>query len=219
MTDDPKDRPVDSAPATGLIAYFGYGSLVNDATRHPESVAIRGTLKGWVREWRISGETATGRVCGLTASPKPGSEIHGVLVLDSASELPNLDIREGRYDRHALPAEAFHVHGHVHGHAEEGGDHREALDNAFVYRSKREHYRWGDDAHPIRLSYVDCVLKGYLNHFGEEGPRHFIDTTEGWHIPVLNDRRAPLYARAITVTEDERELFDRLLKHAGVRYI
>lgn len=215
MTGDTGDRSTKAAPATGGIAYFGYGSLVNDATRHPESVAVRGTLKGWVREWRISGETPTGRVCGLTASPKPGSEIHGVLVLDSVAELPNLDIREGRYDRHALPAEAFHVHGH----AEEGGDHREALSNAFVYRSKSEHYRWGDDAHPIRLSYVDCVLKGYLNHFGEEGPRHFIETTEGWHIPVLNDRRAPLYPRAITVSEEELALFDRLLRQAGVRYI
>lgn len=42
------------------IATFGYGSLVNAATRDEGSHALRARLHGWRRVWRIAGETPQG---------------------------------------------------------------------------------------------------------------------------------------------------------------
>jgi len=192
------------------ITYFGYGSLVNDATRHDQSVAVRGTLRGYVREWRIAGQTPRGRVCGLTASPKAGTDIKGVMVIDSADRLGELDQREWRYDRHGLHDEAFEAHNDDHGHP---------VTDPFVYRCKDEHYRWGDDDHPIIQTYVDCVLKGYLDHFGEAGVHHFIDTTDGWQTPIWADRQTPFYARAMSIDPEELRYFDEVLTAIGVRYM
>ncbi len=76
----------------------------------------------------------------------------------------------------------------------------------------------GDAEHPILLSYVDCVLKGYLDQYGERGVSHFIDHTEGWHIPIRDDRENPRYSRAVRLEDRERDLFDQLLRRAGVRF-
>ncbi len=192
------------------ITYFGYGSLVNDATRPKESRSVRGHLNGYVREWRIAGETPIGRVCGLTVSPDRETRILGVMILDAASHLPALDEREWRYDRHDLHHQAFDAHHEANGHNPA---------NAFVYRAKQAYYRWGDDDHPIVQSYVDCVLKGYLEHFGEAGVQHFVDTTSGWHIPMKADREDPIYARAVQLDDAEYRLFDAVLAAAGVRYV
>ena len=58
------------------------------------------------------------------------------------------------------------------------------------------------------LSYIDVVVQGYLAEFGMTGVRHFFETTEGWHAPILNDRAAPIYLRAQALTEEERQIVD-----------
>ena len=40
-------------------------------------------------------------------------------------------------------------------------------------------------------------------------------TTDGWHVPVLDDRAAPRYPRAQTLTDRERILVDDALATAG----
>ncbi len=195
---------------TDQISYFGYGSLVNCDTRAPDSVAVRGTLRGWVREWRIAGPTPRGGVCSLTVRPDPGTDIRGLMVREHISGLAALDQREWRYDRLDLEDGTFLTDPDAPAHAVP-----KPMVRGFVYRAKHEHYRWGDADHPILLSYVDCVLAGFYRHWGEAGVRHFVETTHGWHVPILDDRAAPRYPRAVPLGKDLRALIDDAL--AGTR--
>lgn len=196
---------------TDSISYFGYGSLVNCDTRKADSVAVRGHLSGWVREWRIAGPTPRGGVCSLTVRPEEGTDIRGLMVSEHRDGLATLDEREWRYDRVDLGEGAFCPDAAHEPHQAEphGAD-------SFVYRAKDAHYRWGDEDHPILLSYVDCVLAGFLKHWGEEGVRHFVETTHGWHVPILDDRDDPRYLRAVRIPDDARAFFDEALAEVGV---
>ncbi|AXS40310.1 gamma-glutamylcyclotransferase family protein [Breoghania sp. L-A4] len=194
---------------TDTISYFGYGSLVNCDTRTPGSIVARGTLSGWVREWRIAGPTPRGGVCSLTVRPEAGTDIRGLMVREHSSGLAALDEREGRYDRVDLDEGSFCADPDAPAHDGRG----------FVYRARSEHYRWGDADHPILLSYVDCVLAGFYRHWGEAGVRHFIETTHGWHVPILDDREAPRYPRAVALGEDLLGLIDAALADADVRWL
>jgi cation transport protein ChaC len=192
-----------------VIATFGYGSLVNRQTLQPGGNVRPGVLHGWVREWRIAGQTPAGRSCALTVRPHENGRIMGVLIEQSAAGLPDLDRREWRYDRHRIADDAFWYTG-----AENG-----AADAAFVYCAKREHYRWGDADHPIFLSYIDVVLNGYADVFGDDGVDHFVATTNGWQVPILNDRSAPRYPRAQPVSRARQRRFDAALAAIGARFL
>ncbi len=198
-----------------MIAVFGYGSLVTQATLPAGTRTVPGRLKGVRRAWKIAGETPIGRVCGLTAVPAADErghvpEIAGVLVSYPRAELPALDEREWRYDRHTIDAADFVPdHGPEHDRAAE----------TIVYRVKPEHERWGDDDHPIIQSYVDCVLRGFFERWGSAGVHHFIATTDGWEAPILKDRHRPLYRRAVRITAEEERLFDHALARGGARWI
>ncbi|MCW2309475.1 gamma-glutamylcyclotransferase family protein [Rhodobium gokarnense] len=194
---------------TYMIAVFGYGSLVNQATLPAGTTSMPGTLSGFRRAWRIAGKTPIGHTCGLTAEPEEGSTIRGTLILYPRSELADLDEREWRYDRHDLDLEAFAP----------DGDAAEVPEMRIVYRVKPEHERWGDEEHPVIQSYVDCVLRGYFERWGVLGVRHFVETTAGWHIPIRRDRAAPRYRRAVRITAEEEALFDHVLAEAGARWI
>lgn len=189
-----------------MIHYFGYGSLVNCDTRARDSVAVPGRLSGWVREWRIAGTLGSSGVCALTVTPRKGASIAGVMAREPVAGLAKLDEREQRYERRNLVAGAFR--------ADDGG----VLESpGFIYIARAEHYRWGDADHPILQSYVDCVMAGFLRHWGEAGVRDFVETTHGWHVPIVNDRERPIYPRAVTVSQGAREMFDDLLRDAGAR--
>ncbi len=66
------------------------------------------------------------------------------------------------------------------------------------------------------MSYLDVVIQGYLTEFGEEGAARFFETTSGWNAPLLNDRAAPLYPRAQSLTVDETAFIDQALARLGV---
>ena len=52
---------------------------------------------------------------------------------------------------------------------------------------------------------------GFRRMFGEEAVAHFAATTADWHVPVLDDRAAPRYPRAVLVSDHERAAVDRLV--------
>ncbi len=192
-----------------FIAVFGYGSLVNAATLPAGTRSIQGRLSGFRRAWRIAGKTPIGRNCGLTVEPCPRTTVQGTLILAPKSELPDLDRREWRYDRHLLDETAFQP---------------ERADAGFpkqriVYRVKPEHERWGDAEHPVIQSYVDCVMRGYFERWGVMGVRRFVETTAGWHVPIHRDRAEPRYRRAVRITAEEENLFDRILRDAGATWL
>ena len=181
--------------------FFGYGSLVNRAT-HVYAKAHRATLHGWRRTWR---HTALRPVAFLTAVPAPGAEIDGLIASVPNADWLALDDREAAYTRvravelvHPLPdppeVQLYWIPEDAHGPA--------------------------GVAHPIRLSYLDVVVQGYLREFGEDGVTRFFDTTDGWDAPVDDDRDLPAYPRAQILTPEERRLVDRhLAARIGVHVV
>lgn len=192
------------------ISYFGYGSLVNINTLPAGAHVVPGQLSGWVREWRIWGTTKLGRqVCTLSVAKKDGALIRGVMAREPKERLAELDRREAKY--HRVPGVGASFTCDATGEAGPA--------DMFLYRSKPEHYGWGSDDYPILQSYVDCVLQGFHAFWGLSGVDHFLETTDGWHVPILKDREAPIYPRAQQVAPELLAEFDARLKALGVRFI
>ena len=181
--------------------FFGYGSLVNRTT-HDFAEPARARLTGWRRAWKPS---TVRKVAFLTAVPDPDCAIDGLIARVPGADWSALDEREWAYDRIPATAEISH----------EGPDGIEIAVYA-VHASK--HAAVSDDT-PVLLSYIDVVVQGYLNEYGDEGARHFFDTTSGWDVPVLNDRGDPRYSRHRTLDDDERAVVDEGLNRLGVRLI
>lgn len=160
--------------------FFGYGSLVNRRT-HDYPEVTRLTVPGWRRAWR---HTGLRDVAFLTAVPDAGSEIDGLSAGVPGGDWAALDLREAAYIRTPLP------------------------DGPLIYHIPDDLHAPASADHPILLSYLDVVVQGYLTEFGEDGVDRFFATTDGWHAPIRDDRAAPRYPRAQTLTDAERTLVD-----------
>lgn len=195
---------------TNWINYFGFGSLVNRATRPPEESALSARLWGWQRVWnhRVTdpyrGQPCTSLNIEPLASRSAGS-IEGVVVRMPAEALPDLDAREFGYERLALPASDFDLPDEFEG------------DIIMVYRSREENRHIASEEHPVLQSYVDCVMAGYLERFGQNGLYSLVSSTRGWDRPRLNDRDTPFYPRWVPVDEEQRQLFDHCLDQVDSR--
>ncbi len=180
--------------------FFGYGSLVNRRTHSfPEAFPAR--IRGWRRAWRHS--RSHGRTF-LTAIPDPGAEIDGLVACVPRGDWAALDQREAGYQRHPVPGPEL-----VHSAARDLA--------AQIYAIPAESFT--DTVHPIRLSYLDVVIQGYLIEFGEAGALEFIDTTDGWNTPIVDDRAAPTYARHQRLTPSERSFVDEQLHRLAATVI
>ncbi|WP_068316611.1 gamma-glutamylcyclotransferase family protein [Polycladidibacter hongkongensis] len=195
------------ANASDEICYFGYGSLVNARTLPKEAQVIPGVLSGWLREWRLYSPwdklvagTCRG-VCALTVIPSAGTKIYGGMMRDHRSNLAALDARESRYFRQTLEPTSFQADEAAH-----------IPEGCFLYQASEENYHWGTVESPMLQSYVDCVLQGFHDFWGEAGIDHFINTTRGWdRVPMLMDRGAPFYPRAQHLPVDLAALIDAKL--------
>ena len=54
---------------------------------------------------------------------------------------------------------------------------------------------------------------------GEEGLRRFVAGTAGFETAVIQDREQPRYPRAVTLSDGEAALFDRLVSERGGRFV
>jgi hypothetical protein len=194
----------------GMKAYFGYGSLVNPATRLSVPGEMRVALKGWRRQWRLAADTPMGRVCGLSVGRDPGSVIEGLLVPVEPDEEAVIDARETGYDRVPLSVGDFDFLD------TKPGDPPINLTEAWLYEADRESRAWASTENRILRSYLDVVLQGYMRMFGVEAMERFLRTTDGL-VPeaILEDRSAPLYPRAVSLSEEERALIDAALSNFG----
>ncbi len=181
--------------------FFGYGSLVNRDTHHFQGVH-RARLKGWRRVWR---HTMLRPVAYLTVVPDADTEIDGLIAEVPHDDWAALDVRERAYDRVA----ANHQVTHPLPHAPE----------IAVYTIPDGKHGYPSETFPVLLSYIDVVVQGYLREFGADGVRRFIETTDGWDVPVLDDRGAPIYPRHRVLDSAERALVDDLLTDHGVRIL
>ena len=179
-----------------MDAYFGYGSLVNGATRDAGEVAHPAVLEGWRRVWGHCVRVGDRGVCALSIEPSPGTRIEGVCVELQPDRLGSLDKREQGYQRSAL--DQTQIRGDAPG-----------FGTLHVYRSLPMNMGAADAEFPMWQSYIDCVLQGYLHTFGEAGMQRFVETTSGWRGVIENDRAAPRYPRSVDLSRAERDLIDR----------
>ncbi len=169
--------------------FFGYGSLVNTKS-HDYPDPRPATLNGWRRAW-----VATPRfgVVLLTGVRAPEHSIQGLIAAVPGADWAALDARESGYARVA----ASHAVDH---------DHPLQPDIA-VYSVAPEH-QLERDSHMILLSYLDVVVQGFHEVFGETGVKAFFDTTDGWDTPIVNDRADPIYPRHQVLTNAQTALVD-----------
>lgn len=178
--------------------FFGYGSLVNRNT-HDYLNVQHARLSGWRRIWR---HTDLRPVAYLTVVPDPSSEIEGLVAAVPQAGWEALDERERAYDR--VPAR--HQVRHDMPHDPE----------VVVYSIPEGKHGVPDESCPVLMSYLDVVVQGYIQEFGEVGARAFFATTDGWDVPVFDDRANPAYPRHQGLTDFERGLVDEMLVELGV---
>ena len=181
--------------------FFGYGSLVNRAT-HAFTDAHRARLRGWRRVWR---HTTLRPVAYLTGVPAPGHVIDGLIAHVPGDDWAALDHRERAYDRAAVTGDTDHPV-------------TRALEIQVYAIPEGKHGR-PDETHPVLLSYLDVVVQGYLREFGEDGVGRFFDTTDGWDVPIMDDRADPIYSRHQRLHADEAALVHDHLRAVGARLI
>ena len=172
-------------------AFFGYGSLVNLAT-HSYDDPRPAVLQGWQRVWQ---RTKLRKAAFLSVAPCPDTVLHGVIARVPGADWAALDQREAAYQRHDVTVTVHH----------DGPKAPTA-----VYQVKPAHLSDAQD-HPILRSYLDVVVQGYLKVHGEAGVAQFFDTTDGWNMPIFDDRTAPLYPRHQVLTAAETALVDHHL--------
>ncbi|MFD2238570.1 gamma-glutamylcyclotransferase family protein [Aureimonas populi] len=187
-----------------VIAYFGYGSLVNRQTLRTRFLGMRKAhVFGWRRFWMPRG---VGEPALLSVKPEERHVTQGVVVYDLADHLPAVDEREAGYLRRVVTPEHVTIDS-------------APVDNVplFIYEATPDEETAAETNAFILQSYLDAVLQGFLTLYGEEGVSRFVDETEGFETTVLQDRASPLYPRAVRL-EGEEALFDRLVARRGARF-
>ncbi len=186
--------------AEGLVAYFGYGSLVCRATHRTDIVdAIPARLKGWLRHWRPRPDMPGFPAALLSVRRDETATCDGLLVIDRAENLAAVDAREARYSRVAVDP------GHL------------IVDRVLPADCPVWLYVADATLPPHRKppailrSYLDAVLLGFLLEHGEEGLHRFLDETEGFDTPIHDDRHAPIYPRSVALEAHNAALIEAAL--------
>lgn len=195
------------ANATGdHIAYFGYGSLVNQATHRTDIVGFkRAQLSGWRRGFFDRGPGKFGPVAILSVFPNENCQIDGLLVIDRMENLGAIDLREARYNRQQLDHNTLKLM---------TPDNQDGIwpDLAVhLYVAKPAKSTQNTVKCLILRSYLDAVMQGYLDVFGRGGLERFVATTDNFDLGIHEDRRNPIYPRAVVTTTRQRALFDQLV--------
>ncbi len=190
-----------------LVAYFGYGSLVNRATLDTDYVAaVPARLSGWRRHWQprngAIGLASPTRASLLTVHRSPRCVIDGLLIIDRAANLPAVDRREAQYARIALTVAELEINGVA--------DVRPHDLPLYVYAAPDR--RGEAETPPVLASYLDVVMAGFLREFGAAGMTRFIASTDGFERGVRDDRRRPVYSRSVRLSAKTTATIDRHLQ-------
>jgi len=191
---------------------FGYGSLINSASRNAtaaapiQAIPVRVSAAfGYVRAWNDrspSGFTALG-----LARPGPGEKsmtINGVLFPVEGNDMAAFDSREAGYARVEVPR------ADIQAVSWQG---LPAQGRIWVYIPEISGKPPGVDlpppnaSFPLLQSYIDVVIEGGLE-YGPAYAREIIATTTGWSRYWLNDR---LEARRPWVFDKSYQAVDSLL--------
>lgn len=188
----------------GLVAYFGYGSLVCRATHRTEIVhAVPARLKGWRRLWRPRPDMPGFPAALLTVREESGAGCDGLLVFDRAENLAAIDAREARYRRVPVDANSLELEANL------------LADCPIWVYVAEEHLPVHREPPTILQSYLDAVMLGFLQEHGDEGLDRFLAETHLFDLPIHIDRQAPIYPRAVPLGPELAGRFDALLAKRG----
>ena len=211
---DWQGRKLSNIPANFI---FGYGSLINSASRNSSvtvpipAIPVRVTAAfGYVRTWNdrsMSGFTALGL---RRLNPgETGRTINGVLYPADGMDMSSFDAREKGYVRVEVPLsqieavgwqrlpEAGHVWTYIP--VLSAGPGGKSVPGQGLPEP--------DAMFPLLQSYIDVVVEGGLE-YGPEFAREILETTDGWSRFWLNDREL---ARRPWVHDSRSDAVDALL--------
>ena len=157
--------------------FFGYGSLVNTSSHNFDDVS-NARLVGWRRVWQ---RTNLRNFSFLSVHKSDDFSIDGVIASVPDGHWSRLDEREAGYDRIIGSTMVEHT--------------SPRADTISFYQIP-DHNLDSVKKCPILLSYLDVVLMGFLQRFGEQGFSNFFETTDQWDCGIFYDRNNPRYPRA-----------------------
>ena len=156
---------------------FGYGSLVNNNTHDHDNIQPA-ILNGWQRAWR---KTPLRPVCYLSIIPVSEGRILGSVSEIRQADWPSLQEREAAYDLINVAADLTIE------------NRPQARLSTFTIPSDR--CQIPDPDSQVLLSYLDTVIQGYFDMFGEISVHDFFDSTQDWQSTFVDDRTKPIYRR------------------------
>jgi gamma-glutamylcyclotransferase (GGCT)/AIG2-like uncharacterized protein YtfP len=176
---------------------FGYGSLINSASRKmtgQTGETIPAQVFGLVRHWcKIDDSYAVSPLAVIEGE----GHVNGLLIEVSEAELKKFDHREAGYKRVAVNTDNIKT---LCG---------SKIDrNVWVYVVSQTKPPCQNS--PIVLSYVDTVLAGCLE-ISDTFAHDFVEQTVGWHFPLKDDRADPIYPRLAGVNQNQRLIIDSLI--------
>ena len=187
---------------------IGYGSLLSSYSRRTYS-GIQSEIRpviatGWRRGWTVRYGDEAATYAGVR--PVAGHILHAALVPTEITDA--LRHRERGYVFTELDPSSVHP---------AGEDRSDLPEGRYWIVVNREQVR-ADANHPIPQTYVDTCLAGCLETGGHARARAFIQATELWDAPWVNDRdaAAPLYPRRTPLDNAARAQIDGLLEDCGV---
>lgn len=191
---------------------FGYGSLINSASRDstvgkkiPAIPARVSAAFGYIRTWNdrsLSGFTALG--LRKPSAGEKASTINGVVYAVDGDDMAKYDVREKGYARVEVPRDDIEA---------VSWQRLPETGRIWVYIPAVPNGQPGvglpaaNAEYPILESYIDVVVEGGLE-YGEDFARELIETTSDWSDYWLNDREL---ARRPWVRDPESAEVDQLL--------
>ena len=179
--------------------FFGYGSLVNTSSHDFRDIS-NARLVGWRRVWQ---QTNLRDFSFLSVHTSDDFSIDGVIANVPAGNWSKLDKREAGYDRIIGSEMVEHTSSNA--------------DVISFYRIPDQNLASVEKC-PILLSYLDVVLMGFLQRFGQQGFSDFLETTDGWDCGVFNDRYNPRYPRAQEYEKNFYSVVDNALIAKGIEF-
>lgn len=219
---------------------FGYGSIINDASRCSTLCGIKTdaatstevgsggsgewdkSIAVWLRgigtrSWCYRSSTGF-TALGLQLNNISTMPTFGVLFpVADADALAAFDVREKGYDRVELPLDAFTVDTSLGStSAQQRGEdftHQKSTSvRIWTYIPSAAYTHDPDEEHPILQSYIDVVIRGCLQWGGRKLADQFLNSTLGWNAYYLNDT---LLSRRPWLHRQDYALIDDILQSAG----
>ena len=219
--------------ATERDFVFGYGSIINNASRKStlQSISSQASLRdqgiddavlatvspefGYKRCWcyrSSTGFTALGlKYCAEGSDERQSlTEISGVLFpIPNSEALEAFDLRETGYRRVSIPHHLISVV-IVSGTSETDRSGEAVIDGkVWVYIPECSRLAEPDENFPLLQTYIDTCIRGCLDWGGSALVSKFLKTTLGWNEFYLND--APM-SRRPWLHRPEYSLIDKCLE-------